>query len=172
MNEFHKYVNRSGPKVVLLVSCSIHMTMKFILLINFKMPFISKLITTEFFKQEKSVHLLFEIELLPECLVLIFFILFVLILYIPANILSVTPGQGFQHLNISLVHISKFLERKIIINFSPISLKLCFGGSNESSQSDDSFEYPKRMFWFRIKKNKCTNFNSTFSSRGLHLCLV
>ena len=43
-------------------------------------------------------------------------------------------------------------ERKIVINFLPISLNICFGYSKEPSHWDGSFKHPKHMFETMGKK--------------------
>ena len=40
---------------------------------------------------------------------------------------------------------------KIVNIYLSMSLNICFGCSKESSQVDDSFEYPQQMFWLRNK---------------------
>ena len=52
----------------------------------------------------------------------------------------------------SVGQISKFVQRKIAIIYSSISLYMCFGCSKEPSHYDSSFEYPQHWFWLRNKK--------------------
>ena len=51
-----------------------------------------------------------------------------------------------------LVKLSEILKRKIVINFVPISLNMCFECSREPSHG--SFEYPQHTFWLRNKNNR------------------
>ena len=57
---------------------------------------------------------------------------------------------------------NKIFQRTIVNIFLPINFNICFGCSEEPSQSDysfepsqpdSSFEYPHHMFWLRNKKN-------------------
>ena len=48
---------------------------------------------------------------------------------------------------------AKKFERKIVINFLPNILNMCFGCSKEPSHREGSFEYPQHMFWLRNKNN-------------------
>ena len=51
------------------------------------------------------------------------------------------------------IRTSKIFQRKIAVFFLAINGNICFGCSIESSQRDDSFEYPQHWFWLRNKKN-------------------
>ena len=82
---------------------------------------------------------------------------------------ATSVNQNFRTSTVDLIFIGPVKQknqRKIVIIFLPIRLKMCFGCSKEPSHPYGSFEYPQHMFWLRNKK---INFCYTLLSGGLYI---
>ena len=97
---------------------------------------------------------LYGLSLMISCWNLLLYIVaaWMLIMLIVNYFIQLRRFWNLWHGKSAFGQFSKTFQYKIVIIFLSNSLNMCFGCSKELSHWDGSFEYPRYMFWLRIKK--------------------